>query len=122
MVEVQLVRRAADYASSSIPPPDGYLYGGRDNPSPMGMQLRRTTKIFLSLDGDELELEYVPVTVVFLPGVHEVENTVIRPYALSQLLVHPHPFGWPLPTLVILGGLVKPSVLWVKVPRGVRSG
>ena len=32
----------------------------------------------------------LPHAVVFLPGVHKVEDAVMRSYALPQLLVYPH--------------------------------
>jgi hypothetical protein len=46
-----------------------------------------------------------------LPAVHEVEEAVVRPDALPQLLVYPHPLRWSLSVLIALSGLVKPTVL-----------
>jgi hypothetical protein len=74
------------------------------------MRRGRMTEVF-PLDRDKLELEYLPVAVVLLPRVHEVKDAIVRPYALPQLLVHPHPF-WKAPAfLVALGSFMKPAVL-----------
>ena len=111
MIEVQLVCRTANYALASVPSPASQLHRGWDYPSPIGMSSRRSSMIFLPFYGDELKLEYLPGAVVFLPGVNEVEDAVVRPYALPQLLVYPHAFRGPLPILMLLGGPMEPSVL-----------
>jgi len=108
---VQLLRRGADDTPSSIALPNGQLYRGRDNSSPTRMGSRGTAEVFLALNGDELEFEHLPITVDFLPGVNEVEDAVVRPYALPQLLVYPHAFRGPLPVVVLLGGSMESSVL-----------
>jgi hypothetical protein len=71
----------------------------------------RTTEIFLCLDGYELELEHLPAVVIFLPRVHEVEDAVVRPYALPQLLVHAHPFWRAQAPLVPLRSFMELAVL-----------
>src|SRR5215211_3437394 len=82
VIEVQLVGRTADDALASVPSPDGQLHGCWDNLTPCRMGGQRSTEVFLSLDRHELELEYLPLAVVFLPRVHEVEHAVVGPYAL----------------------------------------
>jgi hypothetical protein len=75
------------------------------------MESGRTTQVLLSLDCYQLELEHLPVAVVLLPRVHEMEDAVVGPYAFAQLLVHAHPLGRSPPVLVILSRLEEPTVL-----------
>ncbi len=65
MIEVQLIRRNADDALTSVSPPDCQLHGRWNNSTPTWVGSRRKIEIFLSFDSDELELEHLPVAIVF---------------------------------------------------------
>jgi hypothetical protein len=64
VIEVQLVRRTADDTLASISSPDGQLYGRRYNPALTRMGRRKSTKVFLCLDRNVLELERFPLAIV----------------------------------------------------------
>src|SRR5215210_1617222 len=83
VIEVQLLGRAADDAFPAVSLPHRQLYGRRYDPSPAGMESGGTTQIVLSFDRDQLELEHLPVAIVLLPRVHEVEYAIVGPYALA---------------------------------------
>lgn len=50
--------------------------------------MRRLCEVFLSFDGLELELEHLAFAIMLSPGINEMKDAVIRPYALPQLFVN----------------------------------
>ena len=115
MVEVQLVRGAAQNTAPIVALPD-LLLDVRGDDSVAG-HLAGDGDVFgrkvalVGLDRLQPELENVSPAVALGPGVHQVEVAVVRPEALVELLVDADEV-WPLAMLLVsVSCLVELAVL-----------
>jgi hypothetical protein len=69
----------------------------------------------------EPELKHLPILLLDLPTIEEVEHTVENPNTLLKLLVNENWFRRPPPSFEVLGGFQEGS-FWVRVPLGDTAG
>jgi hypothetical protein len=111
MVEVELIRGAANHALAAISPPHFQLYVRRDDAPTSGVEPDGFAWVLIALDGDELELEDLSAATLLAPRVDQMENPVVGPDALPELLIYTDTLRRSLTSLGLLGSLVKEPVL-----------
>ena len=87
MVKVELIFGAADDAFPTIPFPNLHLDRRGNQPAALSLGAPGSVYAVCRFDCGQLELEYPTSTVVFLPSIDELEDTVVRPDSLADLFV-----------------------------------
>lgn len=90
--EEKLIGCPADDAPSTVSLPDLQLDMGGNNTAPCCLRSGRNIQVFLTLRRYELEFEYLASIADLSPSVNKMEYTIVRPDALTQLLIHPNAF------------------------------
>jgi hypothetical protein len=77
VIKVKFLRCTTDRTPSTIAFPDFKLHGRRDQSAALGIHMYRLREVFLSFDGDQLELAHHAKLVSLNPRIDEVKNTVV---------------------------------------------
>jgi hypothetical protein len=80
--------------------------------------MHRRIKVVLTLYRDKLEFEYLASIAGLSPCVNKMEDSVVRPDALSQLFVHPNAIWRTRTSFGLLRGTIEETILG----RGTRRG
>src|ERR671910_2417909 len=111
MVEVKLVCGAACYTFPDISFPHCQLYRCRDYSAPLNVSFWWAIKALVSLNSNESVLENFTVLVTFAPRIHQVKDSVVRPYSGLDLFVYSNTLGIAFPGFIQLSSVMEFSIL-----------
>src|SRR3990172_9299443 len=100
-MEVKLVRSAAHGTLATVPLPHLQFYLGWYQTTTLRTKRRRPGKILVPFHSDQLEFEDCTAAGRLPPEIHQVKDTVVRPYPLTDLLIDPNPLGFTPVGLVV---------------------
>jgi hypothetical protein len=111
MIKLKFVGRSTHDTPTPIPMPHLKLDRRWNKPSTILINPNGSREIFVTLDGYEFEFEDLPVGRLLPPGINQMENPIIRPDPLANLLVNPHTLRRAVPSFELLSSLMEQTVL-----------
>ena len=92
MIEVKLVGCTTHDTLTAVSLPNLKFDFGRDNSASNWIRWNWHIKILLTFDSGQLEFEHCAMRGRFTPRIDEMEDSVVRPNALPELLVNTDSF------------------------------
>ena len=111
MVEVQFVRSTTHHALSTVSPPYFHLHVRRNNTTSNRIKPDGRAEVLLPFYCEQLELKDFSAVALLAPGVDKVEDSVVGPNTLPNLLIYADSLWKSVLPLRLLSGEMEQPIL-----------
>lgn len=111
MIKLKFVGRSTHDTLPTVPTPHLELDRRWNKPPTLLISPNGSREIFVTFDGYQFEFEDLPASRLLPPRINQMEDPIVRPDTLANLLVNPHTLRRAVPRLELLSSLMEQTVL-----------